>query len=585
MEGRAKTKAVVSFLLLLGGLLLLAFATEIDVFHDPRRVEQTGQVDDDDANLAGILFASLLSAWGVALGLSAVSRAEGAARHGALGAVFAGFFFLMFFHGKLFINSLTVAPERGSATVVFTASYFFHTGPGYTFPAVYVIFLVTVLLLGLLVAGTAYLIAPDRFRRAFGGRGRWRDGETLAVTVSLFVVLSLVVFLFSFVRLALDADVDPEARGFLADNVVALHYLTAFLIGALVLTIGARVFLVNWGTQGTFRRARLLEALGNVARIERVLLGAVILFDLILVAAPSVVGRYYLSTDPVFGLTSKMLQISLLLVLIPYAFYAWTARRLTRMVEQGQGPAEATTPFSNLSVRLVLVHLAGILVLTAIYAAVATGGQTDALVLLTGYCAYTAAVFLWASVRFELDGGVPSPRLREDGAAAPFFGFLVFGLATALMLWGAGNTFEALYHSETNTMTVHNYSPWGADVLARIGAALLGGLTMTIALGVLADVTRIRQPLVGHYVGILVATAAGLLVAFSISVWSGRGGPGQLDAFAGVSFLQYGVLEAFLAVTVLTVSLGVLYYSVGRILAWATRRRPSIPAAPDYPTR
>ncbi len=578
MERRQKVQASVSFLLLLGGLLILAFSTEINVFQDPRRVEQTGSVDEDEANLAGLLFASLLAGWGVAMGLGAVSRADGGKRHAALGAVFGGVFLLMFLHGKLFINSLTVAPERGDATVAFTASYFFHTGPGYTFPAVYVIFLVTVLLLTTLVAGAAYLITPDRFRRAFGGRGSWRDGESLAVAVSLFVVLSFVVFLVSFVRLALDADVQGDQSGFLADNVVALHYLTAFLIGALILTIGARVFLVNWGTQGIFRRTRVEETLENVGRIERVLLGAVVAFDLILLAAPAIVGRFYLSTDAVFGLTSKMLQVSLLLVLIPYAFYAWTIKRLTRILAQGGGPEEATTPFSNLSVRLVLVHLAGILLLTAIYAAVAAGGTTDALVLVLGYAAYTAAVFLWASIRFELRGGVPTPRLRGPGAAAPFFGFVVFGLVTAMMLWGAGNTFEALYHAETNTLTVRNYSPWGADVLARIGAALVGALTFAIGLGALADATRIRRPLAGHYVAVLVASVAALLVAFTVNVWSGRGGVGQLDAFAGFSFHQYGALEATLAVVVLTVSLGVLYYSVGRILRWAARRRPVLRA-------
>lgn len=578
MERRQKVQAVVGFLLVLGGLLILAFSTEINVFQDPRRVEQTGSVDEDEANLAALFFASLLAAWGLAMGLGAVSRAAGAKRHGALGAVFGGVFLLMFLHGKLFINSLVVAPERGSATVAFTASYFFHTGPGYTFPAVYVIFLVTVLLLTLVVAGAAYLTTPNGFRNAFGGRGSWREGESLAVAVSLFVVLSFVVFLVSFIRLAVDADVNEGASGFLADNVVALHYLTAFLIGALVVAIAARVFLVNWGTQGIFRRARVEETLGNVGRIERVLLGAVILFDLILLAAPSIVGRTYLSTDAVFGLTSKMLQVSLLLVLIPYAFYAWSIKRLTRLLARGGGPEEATTPFSNLSVRLVLVHLGGILLLTAIYVAVAAGGETDALVLLLGYAAYTAAVFLWASIRFELRGGIPTPRLRGPGAAAPFFGFVVFGLVTAMMLWGAGNTFEALYHAETNTLTVRNYSPWGADVLARIGAALIGALTLTIALGAVADATQIRRPLVGHYVAVLVASVTGLLVAFTVGVWSGRGGVGQLDAFAGFSFHQYGTLEATLAVVVLTISLGVLYYSVGRVLRWATRRRPVLRA-------
>lgn len=578
MERRQKIQAVVSFLLLLGGLLILAFSTEINVFQDPRRVEQTGSVDEDEANLAALFFASLLAAWGVAMGFGAVSRAGGGRRHGALGAVFGGVFLLMFLHGKLFINSVTIAPERGGATVAFTASYFFHTGPGYTFPAVYVIFLVTVLLLTLAVAGAAYLITPDRFRRAFGGRASWRESESLAVTVSLFVVLSFVVFLVSFIRLAVDADVQGDRSGFLADNVVALHYMTAFLLGALVLTIGARVFLVNWGTQGVFQRGRVEETLGNVGRIERVLLGAVVLFDLILLAAPPIVGPFYLSTDAVFGLTSKMLQVSLLMVLIPYAFYAWTIKRLTRQLADGGGPEDATTPFSNLSVRLVLVHMGGILLLTAVYAALSARGGTDALVLLLGYAAYTAAVFLWAAIRFELRGGIPTPRLRGPGAAAPFFGFVVFGLVTAMILWGAGNTFEALYFSETNTMTVRNYSPWGADVLARIGAALLGAATLAIALGALADATRIRRPLVGHYVAVLVASVAALLVAFTVNVWSGRGGVGQLDVFAGFSFHQYGTLETTLAIAVLTVSLGVLYYSVGRILRWATRRRPVLRA-------
>jgi hypothetical protein len=583
VEIRDRLKAAFSFILVLSGLFILAFSTVIDVFQDPRRTELTGQVEES-SNMFWIIVSSLLIAAGVFMGLTAVTHARGRARRAASMAGVSALFLLLMFHSRLFINYFAVAFDaggQGEAMVTFSAGYFMHSGSFYTFPVIYVIFLVTTLLLTVVVVAAAYLLAPARISGALGRRAGWEATESKVVVLSLFVVLSLVVFLVSLVQFAVDADlasaqseqgIDDGGSGFLADNLVGLHYLTAFLVGVLVLTISARVFLVNWGTPGPYSRRRVLESLVSVGRIERIMMGAVVAFDLLLLAAPPIVPSSYLSQDHVFRLTSRSLYFFFLLILVPYGLYWSGQRRLQRLLKDGEGPAQWRTPFSNASLRLVTIHLTGILLMTTLFVAITNTGNGDMLGFMLGYAAFTAVIFLANGVQFELDSGVPRPRLRGGHGAAPFFGFVVMGLVSALMLWGAGNTFQATYHAHTNTMTVENESVWGADILARLAAALAAGLVLVVALGILMDAARVRRPVLGHYLSTIISVSVAMLVVFSVGVWNRQVREGTMDAFTGFAFHQYGTLEAALVAFVLVGSLTAIYYSFGRVFLWTSQK-------------
>jgi hypothetical protein len=570
---RDLVKAGLSFGLVVAGLFLLAFST-VNMIYDPMRTEF--EEDYGQANLfsdlAGVVIAGLLLGWGVPLGFSAISRAEGASRHVALTALGGSVFLLVVFHAKLFVNAYTTSAIDGGSVTILTAGYIFHTGTAYTFAAVYVLFLLTVVLLATAAAAAALLVVPERFQASFGAQAPWRSHEALVVSTSIFVVLSLTVFLVFLVALALQAD-QRVGGGFLADNVVGLHYLTAFFIGLLILTIAARVFLVNWGVHGRFRTRAVIDALANVARIERVLLGLVLLFDLLLLLAPPIADAATLSTDPVFRLTTRTLAFFLIVVMVPYALYAYGLRRLGRRLTTGQGPPGDRTPFSDTSMWTVLGFAGGILILTALWAATA-GPQASPLVLLILYSGFAAMVFLVAGVRFTLQQGVPTPRFRNAGGASNFLAFLVLGSTTCLMLWGAGNTYEATYFRSTQTMRIENASVWGADVLARFASALAFGIILVLGLGALTEATRLRRPLLLNHLALLLSVVVGALVVFTVGVWSIASQGGIVEnAYAGLAFHRYYALEKTLVAAVIVgMTLG-FYFGMGRVLALAAQRR------------
>jgi hypothetical protein len=130
----------------------------------------------------------------------------------------------------------------------------------------------------------------------------------------------------------------------------------------------------------------------------------------------------------------------------------------------------------------------------------------------------------------------------------------------------------ASYYADTGTLVVENASVWGADVLSRLAATLLAGLVVVAALSVLTDSARVRRPLMGRYLTIVLSVTFGGLMAFSVGVWSRGSGVGTIDAFVGTAFHQYGPLEAGLVAVVLVASIAAIYVSVGRILDWTTSR-------------
>jgi hypothetical protein len=588
---RAVLKVLFSFGLIIGGLYLLAFSTFLAAHNDPREVAVEQKQAGDD-NLGSVIVAGLLISSGVVLGLSIVSPAVGVGRHVAMASTYASLLFLFVFHMKFFLNAVTVAGDTGPAFTRFTAYYFFHTGDSYSFVAVYILFLITVLLLGVLLASMAYLLSPERFRRAFGRTASWAAHESTMVTAALLTVLSLMVFIVFVVRVAVAADRQGTGGGLLGDNAVMFHYIAAFLMALLAITIGLRAVLVNWSGMGPGRVASLRERLSNVGRIERALLISLLFVDALLLAAPSVAPPDTLSSDPVFTLSSRTLAFFLLFSLVPYAFYALSANRLLGLVDQGRGPAKSVTPFDHASVRLTAALLSGIVLIGVLFLAFgggqtgvdpdardALGGQispesrTQPIGMMIAFAAYASAVFLLAGVRFGLRGGVPTASLRGEAGAAPFFAFMVLGLATAFMLWGAGNSYVAAYAGTGNVLAVENQSVWGADVLARFTAALGAGFIFAVGLSVLAEASRVRRSLLGPHLSLILAVIVGLLVVFTVSVWSSGGAQGTENAYAGFAFHKYRSGEKTLVAFVLLATTAVAYTAFARVLYWATRRR------------
>ena len=76
---------------------------------------------------------------------------------------------------------------------VFSASYFFHTSETYSLIAVYVLFLVTLILLVGALASLAYLVLPARFGPALWDRRDWARNEAIMVATSVLLILTLAI--------------------------------------------------------------------------------------------------------------------------------------------------------------------------------------------------------------------------------------------------------------------------------------------------------------------------------------------------------------------------------------------------------
>lgn len=554
------------FVSLLGGVFLLAFTQVTRVFIDPRRTE-LGGTSDTIGDVTWVFLSAILLAAGLTLLLASVAPARGGFRALALTGAFTSTFLLLILHLTLFINSITVGTETELATY-FTASYLFHTGDSYSVMAVFLILLITLAVLAGFVASVAALLAPRRFREAIWDPEDWDKNESTLVSSSLLLVFALTLFFVYLVQISVRLSVDPPpARGFFANTLPVFYYLQIFFVGALILTVAARVFLVNWGTRTPLAAETVLDSLHNTGRVERVLAVAAIVFNLLILLSPPATDEVGLSTDPVFLLDSRGLAWFFFLLAIPYAPYAVSQARLRRLLDEGEMRAGGS-PFSERSLRLVLTSLGGLVLLSTI----GVGARWTPLGLMIALSAWMSGVLLFASVRLRLDRGTLSPQLRGPAAAPYFFGFLILSLATGIMMWGAGNTYVATYLESGQSLTIENASPYGADILFRVTGAALLAFTLLLPLAILKTVRGIRRSLlVPHVLGFssLVVLAT---IVFTVGVWN-TGTEQGADALAGFAFHQY-YLEEKLFVAGLVLALGGLcFWSLGRIVGQLVKPR------------
>lgn len=557
------------FALLLGGTFLLAYKQVSRVFLDPRRTELGGVVGDTIGDPTWVNVSAMLLTAGLLLIIAAVSPARGRSRYVALSMLGLSTFALLSLHLTLYINSIVVGTEQ-DLVATFTASYLFHTGEGYRLIAVFLLFLVTLTFLGLFVASLGHLIAPTQFLPALWNPRDWSKIEAGVVASSLVLVWSLAVFVIYLVRVAVQLELDPPpAGGFITQNLLLFYYLQIGAVGLLILTVAARVFLVNWGTQTPLEPTTIRDSLDNVGRLERILVGAALLLNIFVLAGPAAAGPDELSVDPVFYLNSRGLAWAFFLLAVPYLPYALCLGQLRRLL-QGRGTLP-TTPFSHTSLRLVVTHLSGL----ALLSVVGVGGRWTPLVLMTALCAWTAGVFLFASVRFLLEGALPRPTLRGSAAPPLFFAFTVVSLATGFMLWGAGNTYVATYHESGQTVTIENASPYGADIFFRLAGACLLSFTLLFAMAVARSALGSRRTLALPYASSFLSLVVVGMIVFSVNVWN-EGNVGLSDAYAGFGFHAYGAEELILVAVLVTVAAGVLYWALARIVGQLLRPRPAL---------
>lgn len=564
-----RLRAGIGFGLLLGGTFLLAYKQVSPVFLDPRRTELGGVVGETIGDPTWVILSAFLLTAGLLTTVSAISRAQGPSRLVALPALGLSTVTLLILHLTLYINSVVIGTEQ-NLVAVFTASYLFHTGEGYRLIAVFLLFLVTMALLCVFVASLGHLLAPKRFWNALWNPRDWSKIEAGVVASSLLLVWSLTVFVVYLVRVAVQLELDPPpAGGFFTQNLLLFYYLQIGALGLLILTVAARVFLVNWGTQTPLEPGTIRDSLDNVGRLERVLVGAALVLNLFVLAGPAATGPDELSVDPVFYLNSRGLAWAFFLLAVPYLPYAVSLHRLRFMLEERR--AMPTTPFSTTSLRLVVTHLSGLVLLTAI----GVGARWTPLGLMSTLCAWTAGVFLFASVRFRLERGLPRPLLRGSAAPPLFFAFTVVSLATGFMLWGAGNTYVATYRESGQTLTIENASPYGADIFFRLAGASLLSFTVLFAMAVARSAMGSRRTLVVPYASSFLSLVVLGMIVFSVNVWN-EGTVGLSDAYAGFGFHAFGPEELVLVAVLVLAAAGVLYWSLARIVGQLLRPRPAL---------
>jgi len=556
------------FVFLLGGLFLLAFTQVARVFIDPRRLELGGVSSDTVGNLAYVFLSAILLMIGFTTLLSVVSPAKGARRAISLIGLFSSGFLLLMFHLTLFINSLTFGTES-DVTTYFTASYLFHTGDRYSVMAVFLILLVTLTLLAAFVSSIATLLAPGRFHRALWDPADWDKNEATLVSSSLLLVFALTLFLVYLVQVSVGLSEDPlPAQSFFANVLPVFYYLQIFFVGGLILTIGARVFLVNWGTQLPLAADTVMDSLHNAGRVERVFAVAAVVFNILILTAPPATDVGGLSTDPVFLLDSRGLAWFFFLLAAPYLPYLVSHQRLRRLLDDGK-MRPSGSPFSQQSLRLVLVSLGGLVLLTA----VGLGANLSPLGVMIALTAWMTLVLLWASVSFKLERGSFAPHLRNSASPPYFFGFILLAVCLGLMMWGAGNTYVATYTESAKQIQVENASPYGAELLYRIGGATMLALSVMLPLSVVKNARGVRRSLlVPHVVTFSALILLGTIV-FSVNVWNTSESDGD-DAVAGFAFHQYYLEEKLMVAALVLILSAALLWSLGRSVGMVVRARP-----------
>lgn len=554
------------FVLVLGGLLLLAFTQVTAVFQDSRRTEIVQDATVADPTF--VFFSSVLIAAGLVSILGSVTPQRGWTRVGALACLGSTTLVLLLLHLTLFINAITIGTET-DLVAVFTAGYLFHNSPEYGIAAVFLLFLITVALLAVFVASLGVLLVPGRFARALWDPRDWAKNEAIVVVSGLILVFSLSIYLVTLVRIIVMLTQEPpQTDSLLGQNLAVMYSLLALAVGALILTVAARVFLVNWGVQTPLDVSTIRDSLTNVLRVERVLVVVALVFDALIWMAPAAGDTSDVSQDPVFSLSSRGLAAFFLLLAVPFLLYSLGLRRLNALLDGGH--PFRSSPFSQLSLRMVVVELAGLVLLTA----VGVGARWNALGLMAAYSAWTAGVFLFFSVRLRIDRGLWVPELRGRGAPPVFFAFLVLSLATGLMLWGAGNTYIGYYQENGQVLNVENASPYGAELLFRLGGACLIGFTFLFGIAAARVAMGLKRILVGPQVASFFSFVVVGLLGFSVGVWN-AGESGLVDAYAGYAFHQFYDLEKWLVGILVVVGACVVLWGVSRLLAPMVRGRPT----------
>ncbi|HLE47229.1 MAG TPA: hypothetical protein VI818_02945 [Candidatus Thermoplasmatota archaeon] len=559
---------LVGAVMMLGGTLLLAFKQVTRVFDDPARLE-LGDVEAGPTDPTFVLLSAIIIASGFATVLGTVSPATGWRRPVALGALGVSVTLLLGLHLPLFVNG-TVVSSEADLFATFTASHLFHTGNLYSLMAVFLLFLLTVSLLGVVVFSVGYLLAPGRFGKAVADPRSWPKNEANLVASTLLLLFATGVFLTYLVRTAAKMEAEPpQFVGFFGGALLLFYYLQILCVLLFVATVLARVFLVNWGTQLPWEPLRVRESLQNVGRVERILVLGAVAFNMLVLMAPPATDNEGLSVDPVFRLDSRGLAWFFFLLAVPYTPYALSLRRMRNLLTPPSPFGIGSPPFSAATLQVIGLAAGGFLLIGT----VAGAADWSPLALLMALGAWLAGVLLWASVRVSLQGGMLSPHLNGDSGPAYFGWFIVFALVTAIMMWGAGNNIVGTYEESSRTLTVENSSPWGADLLFRVGGVSLLSATLLLSFAVAKASLGVRRSLVGSYAASFVGMVLLGVMVFSISMWSTN--EQVSDAYVGFAFHQFYLTEKIF-VAALIVGLGsMLVFTFGRMVGAVLRRRPA----------
>lgn len=553
---------LLGFLLMLAGVLTLVASQKGPVLAEATTTEDLAIDKSFVGDGTGVILCMLMVTAGAILFLGVRSTAPAIPRAIALASLGLSLPALLWLQTRLIVNAQGL-DAGGYRIVRFSASYFFHNGESLMIPVVYVLFFVTFVLLMVVLGSVFYLMAPTRFVGALLDRRSWAKTEAVHIAATLLLLASLALLFYAYLQLANGAD--PEGihgRGLLAENLVTIYYLLCGLFALLALVIAAHAFLLNWGTQLLSEYRVLLDNLGTIARVERALLGAALLFNLLILISPGLPTRYNMSDSFVVDIEPRGFAWIANLLLIPFLPYAISQHRLAAYLRERQGLVRGV-PFTQRALRLVAVQVAGLVLLLTLVNAAGWG----ALAILMTTSAWTAAVLLVSAVRVQTGSGLPKLVLEPEAGPPLYLVFLGLALTTSFMLWGNGNTFEATFQpGNANALQVENESDYGLEQLSRIAAValLVGSLVLTLDLWLRSN--RIRRALAFHYVIIFVMTSLAALFAFTVGVWSKSAVPGEEDAYAGFRFHELYGFDAFLVGLFVAATGAYLYYALGRIL-------------------
>lgn len=571
MTWRARVVPAFACACLIGGILLLAFSQSSAVLPNLERTELQNLEDGDVVGgVPGVILSGLLVTAGLLLLLRRASIAPRLPKAIAL-TVFGGAFPIFWtLQTLLLVNGKRMDVSRDSYAE-FSAGYFFHTGQDLTLPAVYVLFAFCLLLVFLLLGSAAYLLSPTRFPRAIAHPMNWAKNEAVHVAAALLLLSSLAVLVYALGRLARSGDRDAlVGEGLIGENLIVLTGLLAFCLGGLALVVAAHAFLLNWGSHGPLDFSRLVESLRTIARIERALvIGAVVVNTLILLG-PTLPLRpgYAITNGFAFSLTPRGLSYATYVLLLPYLPYYWSQQRLDFLLRAGRAPRLGGL-FADRSLRLVLIHVLGLVLWTTL----AVAQRWDPLPQVLVYALWTASILLAYAVRIESGTGLPRIVFAGDSGPPYYFAFLGLAITSGLMLWGMGNTFEASFHEQVNVLSLSRQAESGSDVLMRMGAvALLVGVSL-LTLNIWLGAVRVKRRFFGHYLALFLLLTVTVLLAFTVGVW--RQGDGAREAaYTGFAFRENLPQEEFLVGTLLVITAMYAFYALGRIIGPVTERAP-----------